>query len=80
MQFLVLTTRKQEAFENTVGKGENAGDQNFLLFLQSVSSTLATTEIILATLQFVVCKCFLFSEAPPGWLSGERVRLMTWWL
>ena len=18
--------------------------------------------------------------APPGWLSGERVRLMTWWL
>ena len=19
-------------------------------------------------------------EAPPGWLSGERVGLMTWWL
>ena len=19
-------------------------------------------------------------HAPPGWLSGERVRLMTWWL
>ena len=19
-------------------------------------------------------------RAPPGWLSGERVRLMTWWL
>ena len=22
----------------------------------------------------------LFSQAPPGWLSGERVELMTWWL
>ena len=22
----------------------------------------------------------LFSSAPPGWLSGERVGLMTWWL
>ena len=22
----------------------------------------------------------LMSMAPPRWLSGERVRLMTWWL
>ena len=22
----------------------------------------------------------LFFAAPPGWLSGERVGLMTWWL
>ena len=28
------TTLKQRAFENIVGKGENAGDQHFLLFLQ----------------------------------------------
>ena len=23
---------------------------------------------------------FSMTFAPPGWLSGERVRLMTWWL
>ena len=25
-------------------------------------------------------QCFLPYPAPPGWLSGERVGLMTWWL
>ena len=29
---------KKEAFENIVGKGENAGNQNFLLFPQSFLS------------------------------------------
>ena len=28
----VLSILKKEAFENTVGKGENAGNQHFLLF------------------------------------------------
>ena len=44
--------KQKKPFENIVGKGENAGNQHFLLFPQ----------------------------APPRWLSGERVGLMTWWL
>ena len=28
----LLTTLKKKALENTVGKGENAGNQHFLLF------------------------------------------------
>ena len=28
----LLTTLKKKAFENNVGKGENAGNQHFLLF------------------------------------------------
>ena len=31
-----LTTLKKEIFENIVGKGENAGNQHFLLFLQNI--------------------------------------------
>ena len=30
----LLTTVKERAFENNVGKGENAGTQHFLIFLQ----------------------------------------------
>ena len=30
----LLTTIKKKLFENTVGKGENAGNQHFLLFPQ----------------------------------------------
>ena len=33
-QFRPLTTLKKKAFENIVGKGEKAGFQHFLLFLQ----------------------------------------------
>ena len=33
-QSRVLTTMKKRAFENLVGKGENAGYQHFLLFSQ----------------------------------------------
>ena len=32
MQSQIVTTLKKEAFENIVGKGENAGNQHFLLF------------------------------------------------
>ena len=31
-QSRLLTTLKKRALENTVGKGENAGEQHFLLF------------------------------------------------
>ena len=33
-QFRLLTTLKKRALENTVGKGENAGNQHFLLLPQ----------------------------------------------
>ena len=33
-QSRLLTTPKKEPFDNSVGKGENAGNQHFLLFLQ----------------------------------------------
>ena len=32
IQLQLLTTPWKEAFENTVGKGDNADDQQFLLF------------------------------------------------
>ena len=31
---MALTTLKKKSFENTVGKGENVGNQHFLLFPQ----------------------------------------------
>ena len=30
----MITCLKEKAFENILGKGENAGNQHFLLFLQ----------------------------------------------
>ena len=35
---------------------------------------------ILADLVTAVLVCLPPSLAPPGWLSGEHVGLMTWWL
>ena len=34
MQFMLLTTLMKKASENTVGKGENTGNQHFLPFPQ----------------------------------------------
>ena len=34
LEFWLLTTLYKKSFENTVGKGENAGNQHFLLFPQ----------------------------------------------
>ena len=41
---------EKEAFENIVGKGENAGNQHFLLFTQCFQ--------FFSYVYFVVCKCF----------------------
>ena len=30
--------------------------------------------------KFKKCRVLVNGIAPPGWLSGERVQLMTWWL
>ena len=45
-QSRLLTTLKRKALENTMGKGENAGNQHFLLF-PTVFSTLSKREIII---------------------------------
>ena len=47
-----LTPLEKKAFENIVGKGENAGNQHFLLF-PTMFSTLPNT-----TFNFWVRKCF----------------------
>ena len=52
-----ITTLKKQAFENIVEKGENAGNQHFLLFPQSF---LPVPKRILSYIFFVVCKCFQF--------------------
>ena len=43
-----IPTQRKKALENTVGKGENAGNQHFLLF-PTVFSTLSKREIIIVT-------------------------------
>ena len=47
----VLTTLTQKAFENIVGKGENAGNQNFLLFPEC---------FLLITQQTAIFESYLF--------------------
>ena len=44
---------KKKPFQNIVGKGENTGNQHFLLFNPSQKELL-----ILAYIYFVVCKYF----------------------
>ena len=56
-----LTTMKKKAFEIIMGKGENAGNQGFLLF--PMSSTLPKTNFqFFSHIYFAVCKCFQFGE------------------
>ena len=45
-----------KAFENIVGKGENAGDRHFLLFPQSFLS--GQREIVISVFLFVICTHF----------------------
>ena len=54
-----LTTLRKKPFENIVGKGENAGNQHFLLLPQCFS-ILSRREIIILAIHvfdFSVCKC-----------------------
>ena len=49
----------KEAFENILGKGENAGNQCFLIFPQySVFYPSKSTFHFFSDIYFVVCKCF----------------------
>ena len=50
-QSLVLTVLQKKPFENIVGKGENAGNQHFLLFPQCFSCLSEIEIIIQSTLK-----------------------------
>ena len=57
-----LIDLETESFENIVGKGENAGNQHFLLF-PAMFSNLSQTEFHqLSNIKFVVCKYFRFGK------------------
>ena len=53
----VLTTLWKKAFENSVGKGENAGIQHFLFYLQCFFLFPKHFQF-LCRLYFIACKCF----------------------
>ena len=55
----LTTTLKKKAFENIVGKGENAGNQHFPLF-QECFLPVPRQISILSHIYFVVCKNFQF--------------------
>ena len=56
-----LTPLEKKAFENIVQKGENAGNQHFLLF--KLHFLLFPTQISFSSHNcFLVCKCFEFGE------------------
>ena len=60
----------KEDFSKHCGKRTNAGNKNFFFFPQC---------FLLYQKQKLSFMLNLFWP-PPGWLSGERVGLMTWWL
>ena len=49
---------RKKPFENIVGKGENAGNQHFLLFPQGFLALLKTEIIILATFNLLSANAF----------------------
>ena len=57
---LTFNDPMKKPFENTVGKGENAGDQHFLLFPQCFLPFSETKFNFCSHIYFVVCKCFQF--------------------
>ena len=56
-QSQLLTTLTKKPFRNIVGKGENAGNQHFLLF-HNVFYRFHKEFLFLSYIYFVVCKCF----------------------
>ena len=59
-QSRILTTLYKKPLENIVGKGENAGNQHFLLFPQCFLPY--QRNHFLCNAEFVVCKCFQFDQ------------------
>ena len=59
-QSQLLTTLREKAFENIVEKGENAGNQHFLLFPQCFLPFSKQISIFGIHMYHVVCKCSQF--------------------
>ena len=57
-------TQGKKPFENIVGKGENAGNQYFLLFPQCfpLFSKQILIHVILGYIYCVYCKCYEFGQ------------------
>ena len=81
-KFLLLMILIQKFFENVVGKGENAGNQNFVFFFPTVFSTLSETKIdILATFSLsswkafnlVLSKVLFFCKELHLWMNDEEI-------
>ena len=76
--------QQQTAFVNIVGKEEIAHNKQFLLF----PKCFLLNQKVISPFVIIYDLVSLFAAelekpkigTPPGWLSGERVRLMTWWL
>ena len=60
MQSQLLKTLKKKPSENIVEKGENAGNQHFLLFPQCFPSYPEQILPCGSLLKFVICKCLQF--------------------
>ena len=72
---LVFRCLRYKSFENTVGKGENADNQHFLLsFSHSVFYLIKEINHHFSNIHLVVCKCFQFGhvQIPSFW---ERVKI-----
>ena len=61
-QSRVFMTHRKKPFENTVGKGENAGNQHFLFFSTMFSIIQEKNLAILATSKLSSAKCFQFEQ------------------
>ena len=67
--------------ENIEEKGEIARYEQFLLFSQCFhKSFLFEYRLVNTCISNLVPCSTICTTAPPGWLSGESVGLMTWWL
>ena len=71
-QSQLLTILKEKVFENIVGKGENAGNQHFLLFPQCFL-IIPNKSHFLSHLSSVVCTCSEFGVGLK--LIGKELNL-----
>ena len=59
---MVFTCLQYKSFENTVGKGEIARNEQFLLFPHSVFCLFVDLSAIFNKIEIVVCKLFEFGR------------------
>ena len=82
-QFELLTLVGKRPFENNVGKGENAGNQPFLLshnvfcFIKDINHhfTSHVSFVVCNCFQFVDCNCFQFGQVK-SFVVWQRVKMI----